>query len=110
MPNQRAPGQKLLNFPARESFIALIKQGVRKCRECNNNRSEFIRLAIVEKLQRLGVVVPASESAAPSREGKGGPKPAEDTEEKIAAIEAMRRSRDQKASLPKHSKHPHEPK
>lgn len=72
MPGQRAPGQRLLNFPVKESFSLLIGEGVKRCRECNNNRSEFIRLAIVERLRRLGVHVPYGEDAAPSRAGKGG--------------------------------------
>jgi len=51
MPNQRAAGQKLLNFPAKEKFITEIDRGVEK--SGLGDRSKFVREAIVEKLERL---------------------------------------------------------
>ena len=69
MPNQRAAGQKLLNFPAKEKFITEIDRGVEK--SGLGDRSKFVREAIVEKLERLGIVVPPEIFSAPSRAGKG---------------------------------------
>jgi hypothetical protein len=65
MPNQRAPGQKLLNFPVSEEFIGEIDKGVAK--SGLGDRSKFIRAAIQEKLKRLGIEVPVEVWAAPPR-------------------------------------------
>lgn len=70
MPNQRADGQILINVPMKESFVVKIKEGVVK--SALGDRSKFIRRAIVEKLERLGIAVPPEIWSAPSREGKGG--------------------------------------
>jgi Arc/MetJ-type ribon-helix-helix transcriptional regulator len=75
MPNQRAAGQKLINVPMSEKFIELLDGSVR--RSGYSDRSKFIRDAIAEKLQRDGLDVPSvDEVLAPSRLGKGGPRPA----------------------------------
>lgn len=68
MPNQRSKDQKLVNFPARESFIALIEDGVKLA--ASGDRSKFIRDAIVDKLRRLGIPVPPEVFSPPSRTGK----------------------------------------
>jgi hypothetical protein len=66
VPNQRAPGQKLLPFAVSEKFIreldaALAQTGYR-------NRSQFIRDAIIEKLARgCGRGSGAGFAAAPHR-------------------------------------------
>lgn len=74
MPGQRAPGQKLINVPVDEKFLSEIDSALKKS-GCDN-RAEFIREAIVEKLLREGYEVTAPLSKAPSRFGKGGRPPA----------------------------------
>jgi Arc/MetJ-type ribon-helix-helix transcriptional regulator len=69
MPNQRDPNQKLVPIPMKQEFIdeidaAMIKSGY-------DNRSKFIRDAIIEKLRREGHPVPAELAAAPLRTGRG---------------------------------------
>jgi len=68
MPNVRAPGQKLLNFPAYEDFIKQIDEAVAKSGA--GDRSKWIREAIVEKLESLGIRVPPHLASAPPRAGK----------------------------------------
>ena len=71
MPNQRAPGQKLINVPMTQNFIDALNRSVRKAGY--DDRSKFIRDAITEKLKREGFEVPAAEDRmAPDRTGKGG--------------------------------------
>jgi hypothetical protein len=74
MPNRRGPGQKLIPVPASEKFIRELNHGFR--RAGYTNRSQFIRDAIVEKLERLGLKIPRELAVAPQRLGKGGGKPA----------------------------------
>jgi hypothetical protein len=71
MPNQRAAGQKLLTVPCDEAFIKFIDENLD--RTGYSNRSQFVRDAIAEKLESLGIQVPGGASNAPSRIGKGGP-------------------------------------
>ncbi len=68
MPNQRAKGQKLINFPAKEAFISLVDEALPKIGY--GDRSSFIRDAIADKLEREGVTLPRELSAAPMRSGK----------------------------------------
>lgn len=70
MPNQRAPGQKLLPIPARVEFIRQVDAGIVKAGY--TNRSQFIRDAIVEKLERASVRISRELSQPPPRTGKGG--------------------------------------
>ena len=54
--NQRDARQRLLNFPASEDFIQKINSGVVKSGA--GDRSKFIRDAIREKLEKMGIEVP----------------------------------------------------
>lgn len=63
--NQRGNRQRLLNFPVTEEFVAKINEGVAKSGA--GDRSKFIRDAIREKLDKMGIEVPVSVWAARSR-------------------------------------------
>ena len=67
MPNQRADGQKLLTVPASEEFIHEVDANIEQAGY--RNRSQFIRDAIVEKLERAGVHISKNIALAPSRLG-----------------------------------------
>ena len=69
MPNQRSPGQVLINVPVKESFRRELNDCVRKSGYLD--RSAFIRDAIREKLIRMGII-PPEKCDPPSRIGKGG--------------------------------------
>jgi hypothetical protein len=75
MVNQRSPGQKLLPIAVDEKFISELDAGL--VRAGYRNRSQFIRDAIVEKLMRAGVSVPAELAQPPRRIGRKGGTPAE---------------------------------
>ncbi|MEI8288793.1 MAG: ribbon-helix-helix domain-containing protein [Verrucomicrobiota bacterium] len=70
MANERGAGQKLIPIPASEDFIKELNSGFKKAGY--DNRSQFIRDAILEKLARLGIDVPEKLALAPDRLGKGG--------------------------------------
>jgi hypothetical protein len=70
VPNQRAPGQKLISVPMFESFIKAIDRALRPLGY--SDRSSFIRDAISEKLAADGIKIPVDLSTAPGRSGKGG--------------------------------------
>jgi len=70
MPNQRAAGQQLITLYMKETFLRALDRAFPAAGY--SARSEFIRDAILEKLQSMGILLPASEAAAPSRAGKGG--------------------------------------
>jgi hypothetical protein len=72
MPNQRAPGQKLLAVPMHHEFIAAIEAAV--LRKAYSGKSELIREAVYEKLTKIGLSLPKSITYPPSRRGKGGRK------------------------------------
>jgi len=61
----RSPGQKLIPVPAKEQFIQRLNSGVRRAGYAN--RSQFIRDAIVEKLQSHGVKLPGNLAEPPAR-------------------------------------------
>ena len=65
MPNQRAEGQKLLPVMASEEFIRALDQSLP--RAGYSNRSQFVRDAILEKLIRARIAVPADLALSPSR-------------------------------------------
>ena len=69
MPNQRAPGQKLLPFAVDETFLRELDIGMAQAGY--RNRSQFIRDAIVEKLVRVGVPLPKELALPPHRIRKG---------------------------------------
>lgn len=69
MPNKRAPGQKLLSFPVDEKFIRELDAGLVKAGY--HNRSQFIRDAIIEKLERADIALPKELALPPHRLGKG---------------------------------------
>lgn len=56
MPGQRASGQKLINIPIDEGDLRDLDDFV--SRTNYEDRSKFIRAAIVEKMQRMGKVIP----------------------------------------------------
>jgi len=70
MPNQRAPGQKLLPIAVDERFLRELDAGL--ARAGYRNRSQFIRDAIIEKLMRVGIPLPKELALPPHRIGKGG--------------------------------------
>lgn len=65
MPNQRALGQKLVPVVMKQEFIVLLDRSL--SRLGYSERARFIRDAIVEKLERTGIVVPKEFAAAPGR-------------------------------------------
>jgi hypothetical protein len=71
MPNQRAPGQKLVTVPMKEEFIAAIDSYVL---DQGTTKAALIRDAVYEKITRMGLPVPKNVSYAPGRTGKGGKK------------------------------------
>jgi hypothetical protein len=70
MPNQRAPGQKLLPFAVDEKFIQMLDAGLAQAGY--RNRSQFIRDAIIEKLGRANVSMSPELALPPHRVGKSG--------------------------------------
>jgi hypothetical protein len=68
VPNQRAPGQKLLPIAVDEKFLRELDSGLAQAGY--RNRSQFIRDAIVEKLKRAGVSLPKELAMPPNRAGK----------------------------------------
>lgn len=69
----RSKGQKLLTVPANEDFITLINEAV--VRFNYDDRAKFIREAVTEKLERLGLKVPKELVVTPPRIGKAGRPP-----------------------------------
>ena len=65
MPNVRAAGQKLVNLPMKEEAVQQLDAGAEKATEAN--RSQFIRDAIREKLERLSITAPKNYFIAPGR-------------------------------------------
>ena len=65
MPNQRAPGQKLLTLPCKKEFIQALDDNLERCKY--SNRSQFIRDAIVEKLEECDVKIPHGLALSPPR-------------------------------------------
>jgi hypothetical protein len=70
MKTLRSPGQKLIPIPVSDAFVQELDNGLNKIGF--SNRSQFIRDAILEKLERAGRSVPRGYSQAPGRAGKGG--------------------------------------
>ncbi len=70
VPNQRAPGQKLLPIAVDEKFLRELDTGLTEAGY--RNRSQFIRDAIIEKLKRAGVSLPKELALPPHRIGKTG--------------------------------------
>jgi hypothetical protein len=73
VPNQRAPGQKLLPIAVDENFLRELDAGL--ARAGYRNRSQFIRDAIIEKLKRAGISMPAELALPPNRMGKAADAP-----------------------------------
>jgi hypothetical protein len=69
MPNQRAPGQKLLPIAVDEKFLRELDAGLGPAGY--RNRSQFIRDAIVEKLLRADISLSRELALPPHRFGKG---------------------------------------
>jgi hypothetical protein len=68
MPNQRAPGQKLLPIAVDEKFLRELDAGLAQAGY--RNRSQFIRDAIIEKLLRADISLPKELALPPHRIGK----------------------------------------
>jgi len=68
MPNQRAPGQKLLPIAVDEKFLRELDAGLG--RAGYRNRSQFIRDAIIEKLLRANICLSPDLALPPQRMGK----------------------------------------
>jgi hypothetical protein len=73
MPNQRAPGQKLLPIAVDEKFLRELDAGLPGAGY--QNRSQFIRDAIMEKLMRAGIALPKELALPPNRFGKSSAAP-----------------------------------
>jgi hypothetical protein len=69
MPNKRAPGQKLLPIPVDEKFLRELDAGL--AQTGYRNRSQFIRDAIIEKLERADIPLSKDLALPPHRMGKG---------------------------------------
>ena len=69
MPNQRAPGQKLLPIAVDEKFLRELDAGLGPAGY--RNRSQFIRDAIIEKLLRADIPLSRELALPPHRIGKG---------------------------------------
>jgi hypothetical protein len=69
MPNQRAPGQKLLPIAVDEKFLRELDAGL--VQAGYRNRSQFIRDAIIEKLLRADISLSKDLALPPHRIGKG---------------------------------------
>lgn len=82
MPGKRSEGQRGVIVMMRESFVEEIDDSLLGCGY--TDRSSFIRDAVYEKLQRMGVDIPISEKSAPQRTGKGGRKKSSDKARKTA--------------------------
>jgi hypothetical protein len=72
LPNQSAPGQKLLAVPMHHEFFAAREPAV--LREGDSGKSDLIREAVYEKLTKIGLSLPKSITYPPPRRGKGGRK------------------------------------
>jgi len=70
VPNQRAPGQKLMPIPVDEQFLRKLDAGM--VHAGYQNRSQFVRDAIVEKLKRAGISIPKRLAVPPPRFRKDG--------------------------------------
>jgi hypothetical protein len=68
MPNQRAPGQKLLPIAVDEKFLRELDAGLGPAGY--RNRSQFIRDAIIEKLLRADISLSKELALPPHRIGK----------------------------------------
>ncbi|WP_193214953.1 hypothetical protein [Luteolibacter marinus] len=70
MAAERTNTQKLITL----HVDGRLFEAAEKCRR-GSPRSQWIRDAILEKLQREGIEIPDEAAFAPDRSGKGGPKP-----------------------------------
>jgi len=70
MSNNRSKpsAQKLIPIPVNENFERELIAGLKQLRVVN--RSQFIRDAILEKLARAGIAIPAEFALPPYRTGK----------------------------------------
>ncbi len=68
MPNKRAPGQKLLTIAVDEKFLQELNAGL--AQTGYRNRSQFIRDAIIEKLERANIPLSKQLGLPPHRTGK----------------------------------------
>ena len=66
----RNPTQKLVAVPMNQKLIEKMDDALAKVGY--SSRSSFIRDAIAEKLNAIGIEIPIALSIPPSRTGKGG--------------------------------------
>lgn len=67
MANQRREGQTFIGFQADSRLVGKIDEARKKLRE---DRSLFVRVAIAEKLQKLGYAIPEEWILPPMRDVK----------------------------------------
>ncbi|MDR0535566.1 MAG: ribbon-helix-helix domain-containing protein [Puniceicoccales bacterium] len=71
MESPRSKGQSFIGVPLDSELLGLLDEAREAAGE---NRAEFVRLAIVERLVKTGYRVNARLAKAPDRRGKGGPR------------------------------------
>lgn len=64
MPNQRRPGQTFIGAQLSEDLLSALEAGRKKLRL---DRSQFVRDAILEKLEELGIKLPGDLAMPPDR-------------------------------------------
>ena len=72
MPAQRAGDQIFTPVWMKKKLVALIDQA---SDQLDLTRSQFIRTAVREKLEKMGIPLEEGVASAPSRKGRGGRKP-----------------------------------
>ena len=65
MPGKRAPGQKMITFWADAELLRAVDAA--RIKPPRQDRSQFIRASIVEKLERLGYQIDRDLALAPDR-------------------------------------------
>lgn len=72
MPGQRAKNQKLVNLQMKEEFIREIDGAMPLGGYSHRERARFIRDAVYEKLERLGLKLPREIAIAPGKQMSHG--------------------------------------
>lgn len=71
MPGKHNDDTKLLGFYAHKGLASRVEEQRKKD---GIGKSQFLRDAVVEHMERLGVKIPEKYKRAPDRSGKGGPR------------------------------------
>lgn len=88
MPNSRKKGQKFVGFQADEELVTLVDTA--RGRE---DKSRWLRRAIIAQLRAEGLKVDADLELAPSRAGVGGPRAHEQNSDMALVAETPERSK-----------------